>query len=80
MFVKVVRCEIREGERKDGTPFVGCSAVVLFPDKEHAARVYVSDEVIDPTEIEPGWIYDMYRDKNDSVLVFDKIREAKDNQ
>lgn len=74
MKVKVIRSEIREGEKKDGSPYVGCSAVVIFPDGQTAAKLFISDEVIDPTEVEPGKIYDLYRDKNDFVLVFEPVQ------
>ena len=77
MKVKVIRSEIREGEKKDGTPYIGCSAVVIFPDGVTAAKIFISDEVIDPLEVQPGKVYDMYRDKNDFVLVFDKVESAQ---
>lgn len=73
MKVKVVRCEMREGERKDGTPYVGNSAVVIFQDGKTAAQVFLPEEVIDPTLVEVGGIYDMYRDEKGFVLVFDKV-------
>ena len=73
MKVKVIRAELREGEKKDGTPYLGCSCVVIFPDGQTAAKLFVSDEVIDPVDIVPGKVYDMYRDKNDFVLVFDPV-------
>lgn len=76
MKVKVIRSEIREGEKKDGSPYVGTSAVVIFPDGQTAAKLFISDEVIDPTEVEPGKVYDMYRDKNDFVLVFTPVETS----
>lgn len=80
MKVKVVRTEIREGERQDGTTYLGSSVVVVFPDGETAGRFFIGDDVIDPDEIQPGYIYDMYRDESKKyVLVFDKVRPAKDN-
>ena len=72
MIVKVKRCEIKEGERKDGTPFVGTSAVVIFGDKATAAQIFVPEEVCDPTEIEVNGLYDLYRDDKGYCLVFDK--------
>ena len=76
MKVKVIRAELREGEKKDGTPYLGCSCVVIFPDGQTAAKIFISDEVIDPDEVQPGKVYDMYRDKNDFVLVFDPVQSS----
>lgn len=73
MHVKVIRCDIRSGEKKNGDEYIGVSAVVIFPDKQTAAKIFISDEVIDPDEVQPGKVYDMYRDKNDFVLVFDPV-------
>lgn len=73
MHVKVIRCELRTGEKKNGEEYVGTSAVVIFPDKQTAAKIFISDEVIDPDLVKPGEVYDMYRDKNDFVLVFDPV-------
>lgn len=77
MHVKVIRCDIRSGEKKNGDEYIGVSAVVIFPDKQTAAKIFISDEVIDPTEVVPGKVYDMYRDKNDFVLVFDPVEDKK---
>lgn len=73
MHVKVIRSEVRSGEKKNGDEYLGCSAVVIFPDKQTAAKVFISDEVINPDLVQPGQVYDMYRDKNDFVLVFDPV-------
>ena len=73
MHVKVIRSELRTGEKKNGEEYVGTSAVVIFPDKQTAAKIFISDEVIDPDLVKPGEVYDMYRDKNDFVLVFDPV-------
>lgn len=73
MHVKVIRSELRTGEKKNGEEYVGTSAVVIFPDKQTAAKIFISDEVIDPDLVKPGEVYDMYRDKNDFVLVFDHV-------
>lgn len=73
MHVKVIRSEVRSGEKKNGDEYRGCSAVVIFPDHQTAAKVFISDEVIDPELVESGQVYDMYRDKNDFVLVFDPV-------
>ena len=76
MHVKVIRSEIRSGEKKNGDEYIGVSAVVIFPDKSTAAKVFISDEVIDPDEVQPGKVYDMYRDKNDFVLVFEPVESS----
>lgn len=76
MHVKVIRSEIRTGEKKNGDEYIGVSAVVIFPDKQTAAKIFISDEVIDPDEVQPGKVYDMYRDKNDFVLVFDPVETS----
>ena len=76
MHVKVIRSELRCGEKKNGDEYVGVSAVVIFPDKITAAKVFISDEVIDPDSVKPGKVYDMYRDKNDFVLVFDPVETS----
>ena len=73
MVVKVKRAEIREGEKKDGTPYIGASVVVIFPDKATAARLFIPDDVIDPTEVEVGLCYDLYRDDKGNALVFEKL-------
>ena len=73
MKVKVVRTELATGERKDGTEFIGSRTVVIFPDGMTAAKLFIPDEVIDPDEIVIGGVYDMYRDENKFVLVFDFI-------
>lgn len=81
MHVKVIRSEIREGERNDGTSYVGCSAVVIFPDKKTAARLFIGDDVIDPDEVEAGQVYDMYRDEAGKyVLVFEKVKTEERRQ
>ena len=78
MFVKVRRAEIKSGERKDGTPYTGTTVVVILPDKEHAASLFVGEEVCDPCLIEEGKIFDMYRDEKGYVLVFDEyVPESK---
>lgn len=77
MHVKVIRSEVRSGEKKNGDEYLGCSAVVIFPDKQTAAKVFISDEVIDPDLVQPGQVYDMYRDKNDFVLVFEPVASTK---
>lgn len=76
MHVKVIRSDVRSGEKKNGDEYLGCSAVVIFPDKMTAAKVFISDEVIDPYSVKPGMVYDMYRDKNDFVLVFDPVESS----
>lgn len=76
MHVKVIRSEIRTGEKKNGDEYIGVSAVVIFPDKQTAAKIFISDEVIDPDAVQPGKVYDMYRDKNDFVLVFDLVEAS----
>ena len=76
MHVKVIRSEIRSGEKKNGDEYIGVSAVVIFPDKQTAAKIFISDEVIDPYAVQPGKVYDMYRDKNDFVLVFDPVEAS----
>ncbi len=76
MHVKVIRSEIRTGEKKNGDEYIGVSAVVIFPDKQTAAKIFISDEVIDPDLVQPGKVYDMYRDKNDFVLVFDPVEAS----
>lgn len=76
MHVKVIRSEIRSGEKKNGDEYIGVSAVVIFPDKQTAAKVFISDEVIDPYKVIPGMVFDMYRDKNDFVLVFDPVEAS----
>ena len=76
MHVKVIRSEVRTGEKKNGDEYIGVSAVVIFPDKTTAAKVFISDEVIDPDEVQPGKVYDMYRDKNDFVLVFEPVESS----
>lgn len=73
MHVKVVRSEFKEGQRKDGTPFRGVSAVLIFPDKVSAAKLFIGDDVCDPEYIVPGGVYDMYRDDKGFVLVFDIV-------
>ena len=77
MKVKVVRTEAYP-KKKDGSNFEGCSAVVIFPDGQTAAKLYIGEDVIDPEEVVPGAIYDLYRDKNDFVLVFDLLQMPKD--
>lgn len=71
MIVKVKRCEVVEGERQDGTTYLGNTVVVIFGDKQTAARVFVRDEVCDPYSIQPDQLYDMYRDEKGNCLVFD---------
>ena len=75
MKVKVKRCEIREGEKKDGTPYIAASAVVIFPDGQSAAQLFIPEEVIDPSDVEVGGIYDLYRDDKGFVLVFEKLEQ-----
>ena len=77
MIVKVKRCEISEGERKDGTPYVGTNVVVIFGDKATAARFFVPEEVCDPSDIEVNGLYDLYRDDKGYCLVFDKYEQDK---
>ena len=77
MIVKVKRCEIKTGERQDGTPFTGTDVVVIFGDKQTAARLWVSDDVCDPLEIEVNGLFDLYRDEKGKCLVFDKYKENK---
>ena len=77
MIVKVKRCEISEGERKDGTPYVGTNVVVIFGDKATAARIFVPEEVCDPSDIELNGLYDLYRDDKGYCLVFDKYEQDK---
>lgn len=74
MHVKVKRCEIRQGERKDGTPYVGTNAVVIFPDGQTAAQLFIGEDVIDPCEVEVGGVYDLYRDAKGYCLVFDRVQ------
>ena len=76
MHVKVIRSEIRTGEKKNGDEYIGVSAVVIFPDKQTAAKIFISDEVTDPYKVLPGMVFDMYRDKNDFVLVFDPVEAS----
>lgn len=71
MIVQVKRCDVVDGERQDGTPYIGNSVVVIFGDKMTAARVFVREEVCDPYSIKPGQLYDMYRDEKGNCLVFD---------
>lgn len=73
MKVKVIRAEIREGTKQDGTPYIGCSAVVIFPDGKTAARLFLPDDVISPDEVEKGKLYDLYRDEKGNALVFDPV-------
>ena len=77
MKVKVKRCELKEGERKDGTKYTGTSVVVIFGDGQTAAQLFVPEEVLDPLEIEANGIYDLYRDEKGYVLVFDKVERVK---
>ena len=58
MIVKVKRCELKTGERKDGTPFTGTSVVVLL-NKESAAQLFIPEDVtssswigVDSTDME----------------------------
>ena len=73
MVVKVKRAELREGEKKDGTPYLGTSVIVIFNDKQTAARLFLPEDVIDPNEVEIGQCYDLYRDDKGNALVFDKL-------
>ena len=73
MVVKVKRAELREGEKKDGTPYLGVSVVVIFPDKSTAARLFLPEDVIDPDDVEVDQCYDLYRDDKGNALVFDKL-------
>lgn len=75
MIVKVKRCEIKTGERKDGTPFNGTSAVVIFSDKATAAQLFIPEEVCDPCDIEVNGLYDLYRDEKGYCLVFEKYEQ-----
>lgn len=77
MLVKVKRCELKEGERKDGTPFIGTSAVVIFGDKATAAQLFIPEEVCNPDDIVKDGIYDLYRDEKGYCLVFDKYEQDK---
>ena len=77
MKVKVVRTEAFP-KKKDGSNFEGCSAVVIFPDGETAAKLYIGEEVIAPDDVIPGAVYDLYRDKNDFVLVFNLLQLPKE--
>ena len=79
MKVKVKRCELRDGERQDGTSYLGVSAVVIFQDGKTAERVFISDEIIDPDKVVVDGIYDMYRSERGNVLVFDKIEPNINN-
>ena len=74
MYVKVRKAEIKEGTKKDGTPYTGVSALVIFPDKETAANIFVGEEVCNPCLVEPGKVFDMYRDQKGYVLVFDEFK------
>ena len=76
MIVKVKRCEIPQGERKDGTHYLGSNVVVIFNDKMTAARFFVPEEVCDPSDIEVNGLYDLYRDEKGYCLVFDKVEQA----
>ncbi len=73
MKVKVKRCEIKTGERKDGTPFTGTSAVVIFPDGQTAAQLFIPEEVCDPCDVNVNEFYDLYRDDKGFCLVFEKV-------
>lgn len=75
MIVKVKRCEIKTGERKDGTYYTGVSAVVIFGDKATAAQLFIPEEVCDPSDIEVNGLYDLYRDEKGYCLVFDKVEK-----
>lgn len=75
MVVKVKRCEIKTGERQDGTPFTGTDVVVIFGDKITAARLWVADDVCDPCDIQEGGLYDLFRDEKGRCLVFDKYEK-----
>ena len=75
MIVKVKRCEISEGERKDGTPYVGTNVVVIFGDKQTAARFFVPEDVCDPSDIEVNGLFDLYRDEKGYCHVFDKYEK-----
>ena len=77
MVVKVKRCEISEGERKDGTPYLGTQVVVIFGDKATGARFFVPEEVCSPDDIEVNGLYDLYRDEKGYCLVFDKVEAHK---
>ncbi len=73
MHVKVKRCELKTGERKDGTPYSGVSAVVIFTDGQTAAQLFIPEEVIDPCKVEVNKVYDLYRDDKGYCLVFDEV-------
>lgn len=77
MIVKVKRCEIVDGERQDGTPYTGVSAIVIFGDKQTAARIFIREEVCDPLTVQVGDLYDLYRDEKGNCLVFDKYDPEK---
>lgn len=77
MKVKVVRTEAYP-KKKDGSNFEGCSAVVIFPDGQTAAKLYIGEDVIDPGDVVPDAVYDLYRDKNDFVLVFNLLQLPKE--
>ncbi len=79
MKVKVKRCEIKSGERKDGTSYTGTSAVVIFNDGCTASQIFVGEEVCDPCDIEVNGFYDMYRDEKGYCLVFDKLQAPQPN-
>ena len=74
MHVKVKRCEIKEGERKDGTMYTGVSAVVIFSDGMTAAQLFIPEEVCNPLDIVVNGIYDLYRDEKGYCLVFDIVK------
>ena len=77
MKVKVIRTEAYP-KKKDGSNFEGCSAVVIFPDGQTAAKLYIGEDVIDPDLVVPGGVYDLYRDKNEFVLVFELLQAPKE--
>ncbi len=76
MRVIVRKADIKSGNRKDGSPFTGTSALVQFPDGCTAINVFVGDELIDPCDVKVGFPYDLYRDEKGYVTVFEPIKEA----
>ena len=75
MKVRVRKAELFNGRKKNGEEYCGAKVLVLFPDNATAYTGFIPEDVCDPTLINPGDTFDMYRDQNGYVVLFDKVTE-----
>lgn len=73
MKVVVRRVEKRNGVKKNGELWAGADVLVCFDDGITAAKLFVNDTVCPLDAIERGKSYDLWRNSNGYVEIFDPI-------